>query len=333
MAKNSNTVTKNSDSVLKTETVLVTGAAGFIGSSLVDALLKRGWNVTGVDNLDDFYSRELKLQNIAKALQDPKFRFVELDLRNRSEIEKNVSCEFDTIIHLAAKAGVRPSISNPLEYTEVNVLGTQNILELARARSIKKVLFASSSSVYGNNGNLPWSEEDQTLFPISPYAFTKLAGESMGRVYSRLFGIRFIALRFFTVYGPRQRPDLAIHKFAKMLLDEKEITLFGDGSTSRDYTYIDDIVQGICSALEYNSSDFEIFNLGNSARTSLLELVVLLEETIGVEARLKYLPMQSGDVDRTWADITKARQLLKYNPGTSVQSGIEKFVSWLKQNG
>jgi UDP-glucuronate 4-epimerase len=235
----------------------------------------------------------------------------------------------DAIIHLAAKAGVRPSIQDPVAYQQTNVEGTQHLLEFARARGIKQFVFASSSSVYGVNPRVPWREDDAVLQPISPYASTKVSGELLGHVYAHLFGIRFLALRFFTVYGPRQRPDLAIHKFAKLLLAGQPLPFYGDGSTRRDYTYIDDIVAGIIGALHYTATPYEVINLGNNQTVSLAELVAALETAFGKKAVLDRQPDQPGDVPQTWADIGKAGRLLGYRPTTTLADGLTKFAAWL----
>jgi UDP-glucuronate 4-epimerase len=234
-------------------------------------------------------------------------------------------------VHIAAKAGVRPSIDNPVAYQQSNVIGLQNMLDFARIKNIKQFVFASSSSVYGINDHYPW-KEDEKLMPISPYAMTKLAGEMLGHVYSKLFGIRFIALRFFTVYGPGQRPDLAIHKFTKAILQDQPITMYGDGSTSRDYTFVDDTVKGVIGAMQYDQSDFEIINLGNNYTVSLKQLITLLEEIIGKKAVIEQYPDQPGDVAKTFADITKAKQLLNYNPQTQLKDGLKKFYDWFLEN-
>lgn len=309
--------------------VLVTGAAGFIGSCLVDNLLTKGISVVGIDSFDDFYSREQKESNIQDALTTELYQFVEGDIRDQSlvvELTKDV----DIIIHLAAKAGVRPSIKNPSLYQDVNERGTLNLLEAAKLNGIKQFLFASSSSVYGINEMVPWNESLNLYNVISPYAATKLSSEHMGHVFSHLYGIRFIALRFFTVYGPKQRPDLAIHKFAKKILNNEEIQLYGDGSTSRDYTFIDDIVQGITLAMDYKESMYEVFNLGKGEVTSLNELVDGLEGAFGKKAKRVYMDEQPGDVPKTYADISKAKNILGYNPKTSVREGLIKFKEWFE---
>jgi UDP-glucuronate 4-epimerase len=237
----------------------------------------------------------------------------------------------DGIIHLAAKAGVRPSILNPLAYQQANIIGLQNMLDFAKEKKVKQFVFASSSSVYGINDHYPWKEDEQ-LMPISPYASTKLSGEMLGHVYSRLFGIRFLALRFFTVYGPGQRPDLAIHKFTKAILKGQPITVYGDGSTSRDYTYVDDTVKGILAAIEYTATDFEIINLGNNYTVALRELIAAVETVMGKKAVIEQLPDQPGDVPTTFADISKARKLLGYDPNTKLNDGLQSFYDWFLQN-
>lgn len=309
--------------------VLVTGGAGFIGSHLVDLLLKEGFMVTVLDNFDPFYSPAIKYENIRAHFSEPNFALVNVDLRDLNALRENLAGDFDVIVHLAAKAGVRPSILNPISYQDVNVKGTQNLLELAKEWDVKQFVYASSSSVYGVNPNEPWHEDDHVLLPISPYASTKVSGELLGHVYAHLYGIRFIALRFFTVYGPRQRPDLAIHKFARLMLDDKPIPIYGDGSTRRDYTYIDDIVRGVYAAIDYTSSPYEVINIGNNHTVSLMELVHTLEQTLGTKAKLEFLPMQPGDVPRTYADITKSRNLLGYTPSTDFATGVKRFAEWL----
>ncbi|MEQ1757804.1 MAG: NAD-dependent epimerase/dehydratase family protein [Vicinamibacterales bacterium] len=308
--------------------VLVTGGAGFIGSHLVDGLLRDGDTVTVVDNFDPFYPRAAKEQNIAAHRTHAKWRLVELNLADHDALER-LDGTFDTIVHLAAKAGVRPSIEDPLAYQAANVTATQNLLEFAKRRGITQFVFASSSSVYGVNPRVPWSEDDHVLEPISPYASTKVSGELLGHVYAHLYGIRFIGLRFFTVYGPRQRPDLAIHKFARLMRDGKAIPVFGDGSTRRDYTFIDDVIQGVRASMKYTGSPFEVINLGNTQTVSLTEMIEGLESALGVKANLTRLPEQPGDVPQTWASVDKARRLLGYAPQTSYPAGVRKFVDWL----
>lgn len=307
--------------------ILLTGGAGFIGSHLAEKLLAEGCTVTIIDNFDPFYPRAIKEKNIEAFRNDVKIQFLEIDILDITALG-NINGDFDAIIHLAAKAGVRPSIENPIAYQDVNVKGTQNLLEFARKRNIKQFVFASSSSVYGVNKNLPWSEDDHVLNPISPYASTKISGELLGHVYSHLYGIRFIALRFFTVFGPRQRPDLAIHLFTKKILNKEKIKVFGDGTTKRDYTYVTDIVEGIYRALQYESSPFEVFNLGNNETISLSLLIETLEDVFNQKAEIERFPQQPGDVPATFANIEKAKNLLQYKPETNFREGIIKFKEW-----
>lgn len=308
---------------------LVTGAAGFIGSHLVDRLLAEGWQVTGLDNFDPFYDPAVKRANLASHAAHPCFRLVEADIRDMDALRRKVNGGFDVIVHLAARAGVRPSIRDPLLYQDVNVRGTQNVLELARERSVPQFVFASSSSVYGVNPNLPWREDDHVLLPVSPYAGTKVSGELMGHVYSHLYGIRFIALRFFTVYGPRQRPDLAIHKFARLMLEGKPLPVYGDGNTRRDYTYIADAIEGIRAAMDYAATSYEVINLGHHRPVSLLEMIQALERVSGIKAGLEWLPPQVGEVPQTCADISKAQALLAYRPVVDFEDGLSRFFAWL----
>lgn len=315
---------------------LVTGGAGFIGSTLVDRLLKEGNSVIVVDNFCDFYSPEIKENNVKHNLNNLNYKLYKMDIRDNEQLSKVFSDnKIDGIFHLAAMAGVRPSIENPILYQEVNGIGTQNILEEAKKNNIKNLVMASSSSVYGNCKDVPFKEDFIVDYAISPYAATKKSNEVMAHVYHHLFNMNIIMLRFFTVFGPRQRPDLAINKFTRLMLDGKEIPMFGDGSTSRDYTYVDDIVDGIIKSMNYaenNNDVYEIINLGNSSPISLKEMISIIGETIGVEPVINQLPMQPGDVERTYADISKARKLLNYEPQTSFKSGIEKFVEWYKEN-
>jgi UDP-glucuronate 4-epimerase len=313
------------------KSILVTGGAGFIGSHLVGRLLSSGDRVTVIDDLNDFYPPEIKRCNIAAFREDPNFTFHELDIRDGAKLHATFEdSAFDCVVHLAARAGVRPSLREPRLYAETNIDGTLNLLELARDLDIKQFVFGSSSSVYGANCKVPFSEEDKIFHPISPYAATKAAGELMCHTYSHLFGIRTVFLIFFTVYGARQRPDLAIHKFTRLITEGKPIQLFGDGSTRRDYTYIEDILQGVTAAMEYDGSLHEVFNLGESETTELSKLIELLQENLGAEAVVDRQPMQPGDVPITYADISKARQLLSYNPQTKIEDGIPKFVEWFR---
>lgn len=305
---------------------LVTGGAGFIGSHVVDRLLLAGWTVTVTDNFDPFYNSEVKLANIAAHLGHPRFELVRCDIRDLDAMRRMLPGGYNVIVHLAAKAGVRPSILDPAAYQQTNVVGTQNMLELAAQWGVRQFVFASSSSVYGVNPDVPWRESDAVLKPISPYAATKVAGELLGHVYSHLHGIRFLALRFFTVYGPRQRPDLAIHKLTRLMLQGRPIPVYGDGNTKRDYTYITDIVDGIMAAVAYQDSPYEVINLGNCRTVSLMEMIRTIERCAGVRARIDFQPEQPGDVPQTYADIGKARRLLGYDPRTTFEDGIRSFL-------
>jgi len=309
---------------------LVSGGAGFIGSHLVDALLADGHCVTVLDNFDPFYPRSVKERNIAGLRTNPSWQLIELDLRDVVGLTRELVGQYDIIVHLAAKAGVRPSIVDPLSCQDVNVAGTQNLLEFARTKGIKRFVFASSSSVYGVNPRVPWREDDYVLQPISPYASSKVSAELLGHVYSHLYGIQFIALRFFTVYGPRQRPDLAIHKFARMIRAGQPIPVFGDGSTRRDYTFIDDIVNGIRRAMQCDAT-YEVINLGNNQTLSLAEMIRGLEQALGRTAMIERHPEQPGDVPQTWADVSKAKRLLGYEPRTAYSEGVKRFCQWLDQ--
>lgn len=311
--------------------ILVTGGAGFIGSHLVDKLLNENFRVVVVDNFNDFYAPEIKRANIAAHSANPDFRLFETDISRREDLNKVFAEEnFDVIVHLAARAGVRPSLENPVDYVESNITGTVNLLELAKDFGVKQFVFGSSSSVYGVNSKVPFSETDEIFQPISPYAATKAAGELLCHTYSYLYGIRTVCLRFFTVYGARQRPDLAIHKFAKSISAGKSIPVFGDGTTRRDYTYIDDIISGVCAAMDYAGSQYEIFNLGESHTVELRELIALLEKNLGKKAVIDRQPLQPGDVPQTYADVAKAKKLLNYQPQTQIEEGIAKFVGWFK---
>ncbi|WMJ16346.1 SDR family NAD(P)-dependent oxidoreductase [Geobacillus proteiniphilus] len=310
--------------------VLVTGGAGFIGSHLVDSLLADGHNVIVVDNFDPFYDRSIKEKNIEKHLQSENYTLFEKDIRDREAIDKIFNrYKPEVVVHLAAKAGVRPSVENPNEYVEVNINGTVNLLDASVKYKVKKFIFASSSSVYGLNEKVPFSEDDPILNQASPYGATKAAGESLCRSYSNCYGLPIVALRFFTVYGPRQRPDLAIHKFAKKILNNEPITLFGDGSTCRDYTYIDDIIYGIRASIDYCLKGYEVFNLGNDRPIQLLDLVKNLEKVLGKNANIQWLPEQTGDVPRTWASVEKSKKLLGYEPKVDIMTGLANFVSWI----
>ncbi len=315
--------------------ILVTGGAGFIGSHLIDRLLLEGYEIVNVDNFNDFYNPKIKENNIVGHLNygANKYTLIREDITNKDFLYKSLkNHSFDAIIHLAARAGVRPSIENPNQYYLDNVIGTQNILEYAKDNKISKLILASSSSVYGNNKKVPFSEKDPVDNPISPYAATKRTNELQAFTYHHLFGLKIIILRFFTVYGPRQRPDLAIHKFTNLIKQGKPIPFYGDGTTARDYTFIDDIVQGILSSLHYletHSSVYEIINLGNNKPVNLNEMVKTIEKTLNQKATLDKLPIQQGDVEITFADISKAKKLLDYKVSTNFKTGIEKFYSFL----
>jgi UDP-glucuronate 4-epimerase len=313
-------------------TILVTGGVGFIGSHLVDKLLNENFRVVVVDNFNDFYAPQIKRENIAAHSANADFRLVEADISRRDELNEVFAEErFNVIVHLAARAGVRPSLENPVGYVESNITGTVNLLELAKDFGVKQFVFGSSSSVYGINSKIPFSETDEIFQPISPYAATKAAGELLCHTYSYLYEIRTVCLRFFTVYGARQRPDLAIHKFAKSISEGKAIPVFGDGTTRRDYTYIDDIISGVRAAMDYTASRHEIFNLGESHTVELRELIALLEKSLGKEAVIDRQPLQPGDVPQTYADISKAKKLLNYQPQTQIEEGISNFVEWFKE--
>lgn len=318
------------------KTYLITGGAGFIGSSLSERLIKEGNRVVAIDNFCDFYNPTIKENNVKELIKNSNFRLYRNDIRDRESVKKIFEeNNIDIVMHLAAMAGVRPSIENPVLYQEVNCMGTQNILEEMKAHNVKNLVMASSSSVYGNCKEVPFKEDMIVDFAISPYAATKKANEVMTHVYHKLFDMNVIMLRFFTVYGPKQRPDLAINKFTRLMLEDKEIPMFGDGTTSRDYTYIDDIVDGIirsCNYVENNNDVYEILNLGNSSPVSLKEMINTIGQAIGVEPKIKQLPMQPGDVDRTFADISKAKKLIGYNPKTPFKEGIERFIKWYKEN-
>jgi UDP-glucuronate 4-epimerase len=316
------------------KSILVTGGAGFIGSHLVDHLLATNdWQVTVVDDFNDFYEPRIKRQNIRAHLANPRYRLAETDIRDRAALESVFAEQaFDCIVHLAARAGVRPSLSQPGLYAETNINGTLNLLELARLRSIKQFVFGSSSSVYGINAKVPFSEDDPVRQPISPYAATKCAGELLCHTYSHLYGLRCVCLRFFTVYGPRQRPDLAIHKFASLISHDQPIPVFGDGTTRRDYTYIDDIIAGVLAAVDFKASDYEVINLGESRTVELRELISLLERELDAKAIIERLPPQPGDVPQTFADITKARRMFGYNPQTQIEEGIRRFIQWFRES-
>lgn len=311
--------------------ILVTGCAGFIGSHLTEALLAQNYTVTGVDNFDPFYKREIKENNLNAFIKHPNFTFFELNLCNEKDVQENLSETYDCIVHLAAKAGVRPSIEDPQSYIEYNISATRNLLDLMRKTNTGKMVFASSSSVYGNLPQTPWNEDLDVSKPISPYAFSKKACELLNHTYHHLYKLDIINVRFFTVYGPRQRPDLAINKFTRLLYQGKSIPMFGDGSTARDYTFIQDIVSGIIQSIAYlgkNKGVFETMNLGNHTPVKLLHLIETISEVTGQKANIEQLPMQPGDVNITYADISKAQSLIGYQPKTSLKNGLKAFVDW-----
>lgn len=310
-------------------TILVTGCAGFIGSHVCTLLLHEGFKVIGVDNFDLFYSRSVKELNLAKFKTHPAFSFYEIDISEGLDAVPHE--KIDAVVHLAAKAGVRPSIEDPAGYLKVNIAGTQKVHAFMQARGINKLVFASSSSVYGNNTKMPFSEDDNVDNPISPYAYSKKTGELMNYTLHHLNNVDVINLRFFTVYGPGQRPDLAIHKFVERIAKGQPLVLFGNGETARDYTYIDDTVAGIFSALQYclqNTGLYTTVNLGNNSPVKLNELVDIIYNAMGKEKNVIYDAMQPGDVDITFADISKAGRLLGYKPATDMATGIQKFIAW-----
>ncbi len=311
------------------KSALITGAAGFIGSHLCEALLRDGWRVLGVDCFDDFYDPTVKRRNVAGMVSHSQFELMEADIRDESAMGDVMRRGVDLIVHLAARAGVRPSIERPLLYQDVNIRGTNVLLESARQHDIRNFVFASSSSVYGNNPKVPFSESDRVDQPISPYAATKKAGELLCHTYHHLFGMNITCLRFFTVYGARQRPDLAIHKFTRLIESGKPIPVFGDGSMMRDHTYVDDIISGVRAAME-RCAGFHIYNLGESRPVSLSDLIAAIESALGRKAVIERLPPQPGDVERTYADVTLAMRDLEYEPRTELAVGLAKFVEWFR---
>ncbi len=313
--------------------ILITGGAGFIGSHLVDRLLADGeWRVSVVDDFNNFYDPAIKRRNASRHEDNSNYRLFEADIRDAAGLKQVFAqAEFDCIVHLAARAGVRPSLTQPQLYAETNINGTINLLELAREHNVKQFVFGSSSSVYGINAKVPFSEDDPIRQPISPYAATKGAGELICHSYTHLYGIRCVCLRFFTVYGPRQRPDLAIHKFAKLISEGKPIPVYGDGTTRRDYTFIDDIIAGVRAAIDYEATEYEVINLGESRTVELRELISLLEKELGMKAILDRQPLQPGDVPQTFADISKARRVLGYDPQVQIEEGIQRFVQWWQE--
>ncbi len=316
-----------------TERILVTGAAGFIGGHCCRALLEAGFEVVGLDNFDPFYDRRIKEQGLAELTPDPRFSFVEGDIRDSDTVLRALS-GVDVVLHLAARAGVRPSIEDPALYCSVNVDGTACLLEGCRQKSIRRFVLGSSSSVYGDTTPVPFREDSPAVDPISPYAATKRAGELLSQVYRHLYGLRVAVLRLFTVYGPRQRPDLAIHRFTHLLASGLPIQQFGDGSSDRDHTHVDDIVKGVRGAVSWTAGDgpaYEVFNLGESRTVRLSYLIELIAQALDVKPKIELLPLQPGDVKRTFADITKARRVLGYDPQVTIEDGVPRFVEWYQE--
>lgn len=314
-------------------TILVTGGAGFIGSHLVERLLTERHQVICLDNFDPFYDPALKRRNLAHALRDSRFRLVEGDLRDEGLIGKLFREEkIDIVAHLAARAGVRPSVQDPALYADVNIRGTIHLLEACRKNGVGRFVFASSSSVYGNNSRVPFSEEDPVNAPVSPYAATKKAGELLCHTYHHLYRLDVACLRYFTVYGPRQRPEMAIHLFTRSIHEGRKISIFGDGSSLRDYTYIDDAIEGTLGALS-REHGYEIYNIGESQTIPLSQLIQALGEQIGKKALVEHVPEQPGDVKHTYADIRKAREHLGYNPKTDIREGLSRFIHWYLNEG
>lgn len=314
------------------KSILITGVAGFLGSHLSEALLSLGHSVLGIDNFDPFYPEEIKRRNLTKSLQHPSFRFFQLDIRDAYSLNA-LEGSIDLVIHIAAKAGVLPSVRDPQEYVAVNIGGTMNLLEFMRERSIKKYLFASSSSIYGNCKEIPFKENQSVNEPISPYAFTKRSCELMNYTFHDLYGIDSLNLRLFTLYGPRQRPDLSIHKFMKLIETGASVDMYGDGSTARDYTHVSDVVSGFLLGMEYlfkNDNVYEVINIGNHSPVKLRDLIGSLFEIAGKKEKINLMPMQMGDVDITYASIEKAQKLLGYSPKVSFKEGLADFVKWYR---
>jgi len=312
--------------------VLLTGVAGFIGSHVSERLLLDGHRVVGLDSFDPFYPRSVKEKNLERSLDDPGFTLIEADIRDREAL-RATPADVDAVVHLAALAGVRPSILQPVDYMDVNVVGTGVLLDLARDLGVRKFVFASSSSVYGERESGPFKEDDPVDHPISPYAATKKAGELIAHAYHHLFGLDVLCLRFFTVYGPRQRPDLAIHKFARLMESRRAIPVYGDGSTRRDYTYVDDAVSGVVGALahlEERRGVYQVINIGESRTVSLSEMIDVLATEMGVEPILDHQPTQPGDVPLTSADVSRARRLIGYDPRFPFEEGVRRFVEWFR---
>ena len=314
------------------QTILITGGAGFIGSCVADYLLPLGYKIIVVDNFDSYYDPKLKEQNVLPHKDNPNYVLYRANIEDLPVLKQIFSAHsVDQVVHLAARAGVRPSLENPLAYVQTNINGTMNILECMREYNVKKLVFASSSSVYGNCKAEKFTEDLKVTQPISPYAATKSACEQIIYTYCHLFHIKAVCLRFFTVFGPRQRPDLAINKFTRLIKNSQPIPLYGDGSSCRDYTYIDDIVSGVCAAINYDKTPYEIINLGGGEPITLKDMIGTIEKVLGKKAKISYLPMQPGDVDRTVCDYSKANRLLNYYPKTSFEEGVRKFIEWSEQ--
>lgn len=317
-------------SLFKNERVLVTGGAGFIGSHLCDTLLDLGADVCAFDNFDPFYAAEIKRKNLEAAEKSDRFLLIEGDIRHTADLEKALVWRPTTVVHLAALAGVRPSIAEPHRYMDTNLVGTAKLLQRCAETGIRRFVFASSSSVYGNNASVPFSETHPVDDPVSPYAASKKAGELLCHSFAHLYEMSITCLRFFTVYGPRQRPEMAIHKFVRTILEGGTVTLFGDGSSSRDYTYIDDIVDGVLRAIQ-NLDGFRVYNLGSSEPIGLNALVKAIEARLEMKADIQYWAMQGGDVDRTFADVSIADKELGYQPQVSIEEGLHRFVQWYRK--
>lgn len=312
---------------------LITGGAGFIGSNLADSLLNDGHDIVVVDNFNDYYDIKIKEANVAAHMNNPRYKIYHADIENMADMQKIFAeNKFDAVVHLAARAGVRPSLEQPLDYVNSNILGTVNILECMKNNVCKKLVIASSSSVYGNCKAEKFSEDLKVTEPISPYAATKSACEQLCYTWHHLYGINVVALRFFTVYGPRQRPDLAISKFCRLIDEGKPIQMYGDGTTKRDYTFIEDIVAGIKASIAYDKTGFEIINLGGGEPITLKRMIATIEEAMGKKAEIEHLPMQPGDVEKTVCDYSKAQRLLNYKPNTSFAAGIAKYVAWKRKS-
>lgn len=313
--------------------ILVTGAAGFIGSHLIEKLISLNFEVIGIDNFDPFYAESIKRENLKKIIDSKNFTLHEFDITNRDSF-KLINQQIDLVIHLASKAGVLPSIKDPIGCLKTNILGTQNLLEFMKERSIRKMVFGSSSSIYGNNKKVPFEESDNVDYPISPYAQSKKSCELLNYTYHHLEKIDVVNLRFFTVYGPRQRPDLAIHKFTKLILNNEPITMYGNGTSSRDYTYIDDIIAGITKTIDYLNKHvnvYEIINIGGSNPIRLKDLIIKLYSIANRDLQIKKIDMQKGDVIQTYANLDKAKKVLDYNPTTSIDKGLNSFIEWYNE--